>query len=579
MTVDPDRWQRVQEICHAALSRTATDRTAFIQSVCGDDASLRQEVEGLLAHEQRADGFLSEPLAAVAANVMGATPTMSLAGRRIGIYEVLSPLGAGAMGEVYRARDTELGREVAIKVLPPIFTSDPDRLTRFEREARVLASLNHPHIGAIYGLERLDASATPGLAPPIALVLELVEGDTLAERIGARKSGLPLSEALAVARQIAEALEAAHEKGVVHRDLKPGNIKLTPNGTAKILDFGLAKIDGVSGSNTSHPPTLTIGGTHEGALLGTAAYMSPEQARGQVVDKRSDIWAFGCVLFEMLTGRMAFPGNTVSDHIAAILERDPGWAALPAATPSAVRRLLRRCLEKDSNTRLHDIADARLELNDAVGSTRDESRISTEAVRTLHRWRAAAIGASIVASALLGILAVRNWNPAPPARLHTSRAVIRLPPGTALDANNAAVILSPDGRTIVVAAKSDGKSLLYARPIDRLEFRPIPGTGGAWNPFFSRDGQWIGFAVLEDGVKVKKIALSGGAPKLICESNAFFSAAWGDGEIYFHFQWGRRAVEGLRQRRNAVKSDLFSSESTGENASGTDASFRVARRC
>jgi eukaryotic-like serine/threonine-protein kinase len=542
MTVDPDRWQRVQEICDAALSRTAADRAAFVQSACRDDASLRQDVEELLAQEQRADGFLSAPLAAVAAHVMGTTSTTSWAGRRIGVYDVLSPLGAGGMGEVYRARDTALGREVAIKVLPTIFTSDPERLTRFEREARVLAALNHPHIGAIYGLERVDPSTSPGQTAAIALVLELVDGDTLEERIAGRRSGLPMSDALAIARQITDALQAAHEKGIVHRDLKPANIKITANGTVKILDFGLAKAGGTSAPQISRSPTVTIGGTHDGVLLGTAAYMSPEQARGQTVDKRSDIWAFGCVLFEMLTGRMAFAGNTVSDHIAAIREREPGWAALPAATPSAVRRLLRRCLEKDSDTRLHDIADARLELHDTEGSSGDDSRILPEAARALHRWRTAAIGASIVASALLAILAVRNWRPASPVQLLTSRAVIRLPAGTAMVDGNAAVTVSPDGRTIVIAASADRiarearpgvASRLYARPIDQLEFRPIPGTEGAWNPFFSPDGQWVGFAVLEDRVKLKKVALSGGAPKLICALSAFFSATWGDGEIYF----------------------------------------------
>src|SRR5262249_15385337 len=306
MSVDRDRWERVQEICDTALSRSAADRAAFVQLACGDDVPLRLEVEALLAHEHQAAGFLSGPIAAVAADLMGRHSAMSLIGLRIGVYEVLSPLGAGGMGEVYRARDTDLGREVAIKVLPTIFTSDPQRLARFEREARVLASLNHPHIGAIYGLERVDPSTSSGQAAAIALVLELIDGETLAERIGVRKAGVPMTEAVPIARQIAEALEAAHGKGIGHRDLKPANVKITANGTVKILDFGLAKAAAVSAPNASNSPTVTIGGTHEGIVLGTAAYMSPEQARGQAVDKRSDVWSFGCVLFEMLTGRMAF---------------------------------------------------------------------------------------------------------------------------------------------------------------------------------------------------------------------------------------------------------------------------------
>ena len=262
------------------------------------------------------------------------------------------------MGEVYRAKDPKLGREVAIKVLPAALVSDPERVARFEREARVLASLSHPHIGAIYGFEHSGDVR--------GLVLELIEGPTLADRL---KSGpLPVAEALNVARQIAEALDAAHEKGIVHRDLKPANIKITPAGVVKVLDFGLAKVDDDGAApDLSQSPTMTVGGTREGVILGTAAYMSPEQARGKPVDKRADIWSFGCVLFEMLTGRVAFAGDTISDTIAAILEREPDWTALPDALPLAVtRRLLQRCLDKDPRQRLRDIGDARLELEHAL---------------------------------------------------------------------------------------------------------------------------------------------------------------------------------------------------------------------
>src|SRR4029450_395525 len=279
---------------------------------------------------------------------------------QIGPYRIIAPLGAGGMGEVYRARDDKLGRDVAIKVLPTSFAHDPDRLARFDREARLLASLNHPRIAAIYGFE--DSAGIP------ALVLELVEGPTLADRIA--HGPLGLTQALGIAGQITDALEAAHEKGIVHRDLKPANIKVTPNGDVKVLDFGLAKVleaegAGRAGGDVSDSPTITVGATQHGVILGTAPYMSPEQARGFVVDKRTDIWAFGCVMYEMLAGRQAFLGNNVSDILASILRSEPEWKQLPASTPQKIRDLLRRCLQKDPQRRLHDIADARIEIDEA----------------------------------------------------------------------------------------------------------------------------------------------------------------------------------------------------------------------
>ena len=310
-----------------------------------------------------------------------------LIGQQLGTYKVLSLLGAGGMGEVYRARDTKLGRDIAIKVLPSRFTADRDRLARFEREARILATLNHPHIGAIYGFETAGSVC--------ALVLELVEGPTLANRL--TRGPIPPNEALRMARQIAEALDAAHEKGIVHRDLKPANVVITGNGLVKVLDFGLAKaVTGdASAPDLSQSPTLTLGGTQDGVILGTAAYMSPEQARGLTVDKRTDIWAFGCVLYEMLTGRGPFLGPTVTDTLAAILEREPAWDALPGATPPVIRRLLQRCLEKDPKRRLRDIADARMEIDGVLsGPTRS---------RVLLPWAMAVVtslGALIAVGAL-----------------------------------------------------------------------------------------------------------------------------------------------------------------------------------
>ena len=302
---DLERRRRIEDLCDAALARDVRERAAFVAAACGPDEALRHEVEALLAHAQTAERFLESPIGELAAHVLADDHRASLAGRQIGSYQILSLLGAGGMGDVYRARDTRLGRDVAIKVVADVFLSDPERLARFEREARVLATLNHPHIGAIYGLE--EAGGVRGL------VLELVEGATLAERLAS--GPLPVQEALSVARQIAEALEAAHEKGIIHRDLKPANIKITPDGTVKVLDFGLAKVFAREGSeyDLSAKPSITIDDTREGVIAGTAAYMSPEQARGKAVDKRTDIWAFGCVLYEMLTARPPFRGETVSD--------------------------------------------------------------------------------------------------------------------------------------------------------------------------------------------------------------------------------------------------------------------------
>ena len=320
-------------------------------------------------------------------------------GTRVGVYEVHDLLGTGGMGEVYRARDTRLGRDVAIKILPETLMRDAERSSRFEREARLLASLNHPHIGAIYGLEETGELR--------ALVLELIAGPTLAERIA--KGPLPVPEALSIARQVAEALESAHGNGIIHRDLKPANIKLATSGEVKVLDFGLAKAmaGDAATSDLSHAPTITTDDTRAGVVLGTPAYMSPEQARGRPVDKRTDIWAFGCVLYEMLTGRRGFAGDTTADTISAILKQDPDWQALPEETPAAIRRLLQRCLQRDPKRRLHDIADARIELEDvgAIASM-DASPANRRAALS---WPVLASWSAVVAtSAVLATLAVTS---------------------------------------------------------------------------------------------------------------------------------------------------------------------------
>jgi eukaryotic-like serine/threonine-protein kinase len=538
------RWRRVEDLCHAALERDASERSVFLAAECGDDEDLRRQVETLLAHEQSADRFLSPPVGAIAAQAVSGAAAVSWVGRRIGVYEIVSPLGAGGMGEVYRARDTLLGREVAIKVLSPEFTADRDRLSRFEREARVLASLNHPHIGAIYGVEAIEPSTTGGQVTR-ALVLELVEGETLGERLAKRKGrrgeGIPIAEALAIARQIAEALEAAHEKDIVHRDLKPANIKITPSGVVKVLDFGLAKpgagwtgLTEQAGTDPAQSPTFTrTDDTHKGVLLGTAAYMSPEQARGEEVDKRADIWAFGCVLYEVLTGRMAFPGNTISDHIAAILEREPEWNALPAALPATVRRLLGRCLEKDPRRRLHDIADARIEIDDALVSPSAE----TIAVGGASSRRVVPmVLAALAGGAVIGLVAWATMRPSPRAPVLPSRFALALPPSETLNSYGAGrgLALSPDGRHLVYRSGGTmyGGSPLLIRAINELDARPLAGIVGALGPFVSPDSRWVGFFDSPPGIVeelLRKVPITGGPAIRLCAIQGMpLGASWGD---------------------------------------------------
>jgi serine/threonine protein kinase len=436
---------------------------------------------------------------------MGVVP-----GTVLGPYQVTAPIGAGGMGEVYRATDTNLKRAVAVKVLPASVASDPDRLARFQREAEVLAAFNHPNIAQIYGFERANGIS--------ALVMELVEGPTLADRIAA--GPIPLDEALPIATQIAGALEAAHGQGIVHRDLKPANVKVRPDGTVKVLDFGLAKAlasahvgvrDGLSHSPTITSPAMT----GVGVLLGTAAYMSPEQARGKAVDKRADIWAFGCVLFEMLSGSRAFaPGDdSVSDVLAAVLKTDPDWNALPASTPAAVQRLLRRCLTKDVHHRLHDIADARLEIQDAERSGGESSRPGGGGNRLVWSLVAALALVSLTLAALL------NRQAQPPSRSQVVFRSVILPP--AGDATLAAIeartgvprfvrglALSPDGgRLALVAPAADGRLVLWIHPLDGTSARPLAGTEGASSPFWSPDGRHLAFVADR---KLKRIDAAGG---------------------------------------------------------------------
>ena len=436
-----------------------------------------------------------------------------LSGARLGAYEIVAPLGAGGMGEVYRARDSKLGRDVALKVIPDTFALDPDRLARFKREAQVLASLNHPHIAAIYGFE--DSGETH------ALVLELVEGETLADRIA--RGAIPLDEALPIVRQICEALEAAHEQGIIHRDLKPANIKVTPAGVVKVLDFGPAKLTDrahAPASDLSLSPTITSPAmmTGAGMILGTAAYMAPEQAKGREADKRSDIWAFGCVLYEMLTGRRAFEGEDVSDTMAAVLRADPRWAELPVGTPRAVKRLLRRCLQKDPKRRVQHIGDARLELDEP-----DEGRAETQ-LDVEHRPRRGIWPFVAATAAVAAIAGVAGWMLAPrTAPAQVRRYTIPVPASARYTViGGTDVALSPDGRTLLYAVQPSG---LLKRQADGLAFEPVRGTEGGSAPFFSPDGAWIGFRA--DG-RLKKVPAVGGLAVTICDAPGRPRATWGD---------------------------------------------------
>ena len=502
---------------------------------------------------------------------------MSLAsGTRLGPYEILAPLGAGGMGEVYRARDTKLGRDVAIKVLPELFASDAERLARFTREAQTLASLNHPNIAAIYGLEEGPAEEGPAARtergpgkpdPHVrALVMELVEGEDLSQRIA--RGAIPLEEALPIAKQIAEALEAAHEQGIIHRDLKPANVKVRPDGTVKVLDFGLAKAmepaapgdgsppgggTGLPSPDAANSPTFTspamarlrrqgygVAGTEVGMILGTAAYMSPEQARGKPVDRRTDIRAVGCVLFEMLSGTQAFEaGDNVSDAIVSVLTREPDWTALPAGLPVHVRSVLQRCLQKDPKKRLRDIGDVRLEIDE--GSMAAAPVFATAPAAHPLPVRRLAIGAVVIAAVAAAAGGAGVWRFAPAAAtIPVTRFSFSLPEGQQFTRpGHQFVAVSPDGTQIVYVA--NGR--LYVRSMSELAAREIPGTNfGSENPAFSPDGQSIVFGSRTDN-SLKRIAVTGGAPVTICQAGAVLGLSWArDGSILFAQEQGARGI-------------------------------------
>ncbi|MEE8350524.1 MAG: protein kinase, partial [Acidobacteriota bacterium] len=482
-----------------------------------------------------------EPAIQMAARELAENQVNSMIGRQLAHYKIVSLLGAGGMGEVYRATDTQLERDVAIKVLPVEFSQDEERLARFEREAKLLAAFNHPNIATIHGLEESDGIRF--------LVLELVEGQTLAERL--IKGPLPIEKALEICHQITEGLEAAHAKGVIHRDLKPANVKITPQGKVKVLDFGLAKaFEGATAvTDLSQQPTLTDEMTRTGVILGTAAYMSPEQAQGQPADRRTDVWALGCLLYELLTGQPTFPGETITEIVAAVLKSDPSWERLPENTPGLIRFLLRRCLDKNSDDRFHDIADVRVAIGDALKelTTVSPSVVTTTTHPGRWRWAVPLVVLGALAASLLTWILMPSSSP---VEQQVQRFVIS-PEATAPlheDYPFSEVAVSSDGSKFVYVAETETGSQLYLRSLDDFEARPISGTESTANyPMFSPDGESIAFV---SSGQLKRVSVQGGAPRVLFD----LEGNWGGGS------WLEDTIVFVSER------DLFSIPANGGEA-------------
>ena len=502
------RWLKIEAVCQAALDRPPDERPDFVTGECGEDEVLRREVEALLRHAESDVTLLDSPLAELAAYALGADDS-ALSGSRVGSLEIGKVIGRGGMGEVYRARDTRLERDVAIKVLPMVFSTDPDRLARFKREAVILASLNHPNIAAIYGVEDLgDAQA---------LVLELVEGPTLDERL--REHPLALEDTIAIARQMAEALEAAHECGIVHRDLKPANIKLRSDGIVKVLDFGLATAFDPTVAPSAGSPDRSSNASPVSGILGTPKYMSPEQRSGRVSDKRVDIWAFGAVLYEMLTKSTPLAGDSDSEV---------DWSKLPHDTPDAIQRLIARCLERNPRQRLRDIGEARVIL-EGIPANPTRLRRARRFGRGLMAPAVAALIAAIVAAAT-------TWWVLRPAASQVTRLTLGTDGETALfvDPQTEDLAISPDGRRIVYkGGRRSEQTRLFVRGLDHLESVPITPPGLPKAPFVSPDGRWVGFFEPGNLVTLKRVAISGGPSQTLARlPGASRGASWGtDGTI------------------------------------------------
>jgi serine/threonine-protein kinase len=506
----PERWKLIKEVFEAASGRDVSSRASFLDEACKGDRVLRSEVERLLSVQQPTGDFLEHPIARMLARLpedathsdhsAARAPQMTIGlGSRIGSYEVTALLGEGGMGRVWRAHHTALKRDDAVKVLPDAFASDPERLARFRREAQVLASLNHPNIAHVHGLEQADGVQ--------ALVMELVDGPTLADRIA--QGPIPVDEALPIARQICEAFEAAHEQGIIHRDLKPANIKVRPDGTVKVLDFGLAKALEPMSARIVDPtasPTITSPAmvTGAGMLLGTAAYMSPEQARGKAVDKRSDIWAFGCVLYEMLTGHRTFDGDDVSDVLASVLTREPDWGLLPSQLSLTLTAYMKRCLHKNAKERLRDIGDMRLALDGAFDSATAVSVRAATMPRRALPW----IAGILLGGVLVGV-STRTLIQTPSRPV--TRFLVTLPDMPFFNGFQGAanVAISPDGTRIVYRGNAGGRAHLYVRRIDQLDGTSLFTTDGEFmNPVVSSDGAWVVFRGPDR--TWKKVAIVGG---------------------------------------------------------------------
>jgi eukaryotic-like serine/threonine-protein kinase len=518
----PEAWQEIKKVLAEALERTPEQRSAYLDQAC-PQPDKRREVESLLlADKQAQHNFLSGP-------ALGSTEELAV-GRRLGIYEIVARIGAGGMGDVYQARDTKLGRSVAIKILRLEFDDDPERLSRFQREARLLASLNHPNIATIYGLEQSGETQY--------LVMELVPGKTLAERL---KTGpLDIAEALAIAQQTCAALESAHEQGIVHRDLKPANVEVLPDGRIKVLDFGLAKAFAGEFDADTQRGLAKAAGSEAGTILGTPAYMSPEQVRGKSVDKRADIWAFGCVFYEMLSGRRAFDAESITEVLAAVLTEEPEWSNLPQTTPPAIQRLLRRCLVKEPKQRLRDIGDARITIEEVragagVPQVAAQSSAAQQAAAPQHKtswWHAARWAIAPIAILIPAFAAYFLARPKKPGEV--IRFSVSAPANTSFRPWASFLSLSPDGRKLafMTGGAGQGKATLAIRAFDSLSAESFPGVEGGYFPFWSPDSRYIGFFA-EDG-KLEKVPVSGGPPQVLCDASSGGGGTWNrDGVIIF----------------------------------------------